>query len=68
MKIIIAGDLRAFYFLGFGLAVLISNIPNVSGAALLLLTFIGAAIAITDYQTNTKLRNVTTAGGDEDGI
>ena len=68
MKIMISGDLWAFYFLGFGLAVLISNIPNVSGAALLLLTFIGAAIAITDYQTNTKLRNVTTAGGDEDGI
>ncbi|HZJ87123.1 MAG TPA: PTS sugar transporter subunit IIC [Erysipelothrix sp.] len=68
MNIMISGDLWAFYFLGFGLAVLITNIPNVGGAALLLLTFIGAAIAITDFNTNTKLKNVSFDGGDEDGI
>ncbi len=68
MNIMISGDLWAFYFLGFGLAVLITNIPNVGGAALLLLTFIGAAIAITDFNTNTKLKNATISGGDEDGI
>lgn len=68
MNIMISGDLWAFYFLGFGLAVLITNIPNVGGAALLLLTFIGAAIAITDFNTNTKLKNVGFDGGDEDGI
>lgn len=69
MKIMISGDLWAFYFLGFGLAVLISNIPNVGGAALLLLTFIGAAISINDYLTNTKMRSLGGGqGGYEDGI
>ena len=67
MKIMLSGDLWMFYFLGFGLAVLVSNIPNVGGAALVLLTIIGATIALGDYQTNVRFANVGT-GGDEDGI
>ena len=68
MKIMLSGDLWMFYFLGFGLAVLVSNIPNVSGAALVLLTIIGATIALSDYQQNVRFANVSTSGGDEDGI
>lgn len=68
MRIMISGDLWAFYFLGFGLAVIVSNVPNVGGAALLLLTFIGAAIAITDFNNNRKMKNLESMGGEEDGI
>ena len=68
MKIMISGDLWAFYFLGFGLAVVISNIPAVAGAALLILTMVGAAIAISDFQTNVRFSKIGTVGGDDDGI
>lgn len=68
MKIMISGDLWAYYFLGFGLAVIVSNVPNIAGAALLLLTFIGAALAINDFRVNTKFSKMGTIGGDEDGI
>lgn len=68
MKIMIAGDLWAFYFLGFGLAIVVSSVPNLGGPALLLLTFVGAAIAISDFNTNKKFNSLENAGGDSDGI
>src|SRR5690554_6951137 len=69
MKIMLSGDLWAFYFLGFGLAVTVSSVPGLGGSALLLLTFVGAAIAINDFNTNKKIRQLEdNAGGESDGI
>ena len=58
------------YFAGFTLATLIGYIPELSGSALLLVAFVGIAIALNDFQTRVAMKqNAGSAnGGDEDGI
>ena len=49
------------------------NLESLSGSALLLIAFIGIAVAIYDFQTNVKIKStageISVRGGDdEDGI
>lgn len=68
LKVMLSKDLWGFYFAGFALAVIVAGVGSLSGSALLLLAFIGFAIAFWDYQIQTKLKNTEVVGGDEDGI
>lgn len=69
MKIMLSGELWGFFFLGFALSTVIGSIPSLGGSTLLLLAMIGLAIAIYDFQTNTRLRKFETNAEDySDGI
>lgn len=72
LKVMVSGELWGFYFAGFALANIVAGIDTLSGSALLLLAFIGFAIAFWDYQIQTKMKVSNTMsgdfGGDEDGI
>ncbi|MDO5085375.1 PTS sugar transporter subunit IIC [Erysipelotrichaceae bacterium OH741_COT-311] len=68
MKIMLANDMWGIYFAGFAAAAILGNIPATSGATLLLVAFIGAAIALYDYNTNVKIKNLVGNGGTSDGI
>ena len=48
----------------------VGSIANVSGSALLLIAFIGIALALNDFQTNVALKKAGSNenGGDDDGI
>ena len=64
LKIMLANDMWGIYFAGFAAAALFGNVPAVSGATLILVAFVGIAIAIYDYNTNIRLGE----GGSSDGI
>ncbi len=69
LRIMLANDMWGIYFAGFAAAAILGNIQATSGATLLLVAFIGIAIAIYDFNTNVKINN--TAGGNggmSDGI
>lgn len=71
MKIMLSSELWGFFFAGFAAAVIISQIESLSGAALIILAFIGVAIALYDYQTNVKIKQNAGSGfggGMSDGI
>ena len=70
LKIMMSRDMWGFFFMGFGLALIATNIEAISGPALLILTLIGFGIAFWDFQQQTELRGTAIAdGGDaEDGI
>ena len=72
LRIMLSNDLWGIYFAGFALATIIGNVPGLGGSALLILAFIGIAVAIYDFQTNVKIKGLVgqgTVGGDEeDGI
>lgn len=69
LKVMMSGDLWGFFFMGYAIAALFSNIQATAGASLLLATFIGLAVAINDYLINVKIKNVgDIAGGMSDGI
>lgn len=70
MRIMLSSDLWGFYFAGFAFATIIGQIESLGSSALLIVAFIGAAIAIYDFQTNVRIRENAGAfvGGDEDGI
>ncbi len=68
LKMMLSRDLWGFYFAGFALAVVVSANEALGGSALLLLAFIGFAIAYWDYQIQTKLKTSEVVGGEEDGI
>ena len=70
LKIMLAPDMWGIYFAGFVAAAVLGNIEATSGAALLLVAFIGIAIALYDYNMNVKLKNVGGSGngGMSDGI
>lgn len=65
LKIMLANDMWGIYFAGFACAAILGNIPATSGATLVLVAFIGVAIAIYDYNTGIKLKG---NGGSSDGI
>ncbi len=64
LKIMLANDMWGIYFAGFAAAALFGNVSATSGATLVLVAFIGVAIAMYDYNTNVKLGE----GGSSDGI
>lgn len=70
LRIMLSNDLWGIYFVGFALATIIGYIPELSGSALLLIAFVGIAIALNDFQTRVAIKqNAGSAnGGDEDGI
>ena len=69
LKIMMNRDMWGFFFMGFGLALIASNIEAIAGPALLILTLIGFGIAFWDFQQQTELKGAVADGGDmEDGI
>ena len=70
LKVMMSRDMWGFFFMGFGLAVLATNITTIGGSAVLLvLTLIGFGIAFWDFQQQTELKGATVDGGDfSDGI
>ena len=70
LRIMLSNELWGIYFVGFALATIIGYIPALSGSALVLIAFVGIAIALNDFQTNVAIRNCggNENGGDEDGI
>ena len=73
LRIMLSNDLWGIYFAGFALATIIGKIDGLSGSALLIIAFIGFAVAIYDFQTNVKMKSSAAyapvgGGDDEDGI
>ena len=69
MKIMLADDMWGIYFAGFAAAALFGNVEAVKGATLLLVAFVGIAIAIYDYSINVKFKSSNGGnGGVSDGI
>jgi len=66
LKIMLAGDMWGIYFAGFAAAALFGNVSATSGATLVLVAFIGVAIAIFDYNMNVKIKE--NGGSSSDGI
>ena len=71
MKVMMSGEMWGFLLAAFAMSLLCSANSTTSGATLILCAFVGAAIAIYDFTTQTKIRQNAGsgfAGGDEDGI
>ncbi len=70
LKFMMTRDMWGFYFMGFGLALVVANIPALATPALLILAFIGFGIAFWDFQQQTELKGAVAIedGGEEDGI
>lgn len=70
LRIMLSNDLWGIYFAGFALATVIGYIPELGGSALILIAFVGIAVALYDFQTRCaiKANAGSAAGGDEDGI
>lgn len=73
LKVMISAELWGFYFAGFALATIVSASESLAGSALVLLAFIGFAIAYWDFQIQTKFKSAPSVasnddGGEEDGI
>lgn len=70
MKVMMSGEMWGFLFAGFVMANLCYAVPGMSGATLLMCAMVGLAIALYDYQINTKIKaNAgSNGGGVTDGI
>ena len=70
LRIMLSNDFWGIYFAGFALATIIGYLPELSGSALILVAFVGIAIALYDFQTRVAIRQNAGSGngGDEDGI
>ncbi len=70
LRIMLSNDFWGIYFAGFALATIIGFIPELSGSALILIAFVGVAIALYDFQTRVAIKaNAGNCdGGEEDGI
>lgn len=71
LRIMLANDMWGIYLTGFALSTVIGKVEGLSGSCLLLVSFVGIAIAIYDFQTNVKIKSLVVAsddGGEEDGI
>lgn len=72
LRIMLSNDLWGIYFAGFAVATVIGYIPDLSGSALLLIAFVGIAVALYDFQTRVSIKQNAGSGngngGDEDGI
>ena len=56
LRIMLSNEFWGIYFAGFALATIIGYIPELSGSALLLIAFVGIAIALYDYQTRVAIK------------
>lgn len=71
LRIMMSNEFWGIYLAGFALATIIGYIPELSGSALLLIAFVGIAIALYDFQTRCAMKSAGVSnsdGGDEDGI
>ncbi|WP_248921920.1 PTS mannose/fructose/sorbose/N-acetylgalactosamine transporter subunit IIC [Olsenella intestinalis] len=70
LKFMMNRDMWGFYFLGFGLALVVSTNEVLATPALLILALIGFGIAYWDFQQQTELKGAAQEfdGGEEDGI
>lgn len=71
LRIMLSNDFWGIYFAGFTMATIIGYIPELSGSALILIAFVGIAIALYDFQTRTAMKSAGVGnvdGGEEDGI
>lgn len=71
MKVMMSNEMWGYLLAGFAITVVMKSIPEVDGASLLLVSFIGVAIALADYQMNTKIKHSAGSagnGGMSDGI
>ena len=70
LKIMLGNDMWGIYLAGFACAALFGNLESTSGATLILVVFVGLAIALHDYHNNVKIREISknNAGGMDDGI
>ena len=70
LRIMLSNDHWGIYFAGFAMATIIGYIPELAGSALLLIAFVGIALALNDFQTGVALKNAggNGNGGDDDGI
>ena len=70
LRIMLSNEMWGIYFAGFALATIIGYIPALGGSALVLIAFVGIALAINDFQTSVAIRNAggNGNGGDDDGI
>jgi len=70
LKIMLSSDLWGIYFAGFAAAAILGNIEATAGATLVLVAFIGFAIALYDYNTSLRIKENAGSGngGMSDGI
>ena len=70
LKIMLSNDLWGYLLAGFAFALILGNIPATSSAALILVAFIGIAIALNDFLTTSKINENAGSGmgGMSDGI
>ena len=70
LKIMLSNDLWGYLLAGFAFALILGNIPATSSAALILVAFIGIAIALNDFLTTSKIKENAGSGmgGMSDGI
>ena len=73
MKVMMSGEMWGFLLAGFAMALICAANASTAGATLLLCAFVGAAIAIYDFTTQTQIKQNAGAGagfvgGDQDGI
>ena len=70
LRIMMSNDLWPIYLVGFAMALALTNVAGIAGNAMLLLVFIGIALALNDYKTSVALKNAGANGngGDDDGI
>ncbi|WP_075876842.1 PTS sugar transporter subunit IIC [Merdibacter massiliensis] len=66
MKIMMAADMWGWLLAGFAMALLFGNVAATASAALILVAFIGIAIALLDFRINSLAKNAE--GGMSDGI
>lgn len=67
LKIMLANDMWGYLLAGFVCALVIGNIQTTASACLLLVAFIGIAIALNDFRTN-QIAKKAEEGGFADGI
>lgn len=72
LRIMLSNDLWGIYFAGFAAATIIGAVEGLAGACLVLVAFIGIAIALNDFQTSVRIKGLAGSsagnGGEEDGI
>ncbi len=71
MKVMMSNEMWGFLLAGFAMSLLCSANKATSGATLILCAFVGVAIAIYDFNTQTKIKQNAGSGfvgGEEDGI
>ncbi|NCC87277.1 MAG: PTS sugar transporter subunit IIC, partial [Clostridia bacterium] len=69
LKIMLANDMWGYLLAGFAMAMILGNIEATASAALILVAFIGIAIALLDFRVNSIANNASAGnGGMSDGI